>query len=85
MGISFAGVFRIEGMSDEDGVESLFFFFFLGGFYIYLPAGVLRIVFRVLPHLLPVGGSILQFPGDEGFSLPRDPKPDTRIRVQCVP
>ena len=56
-----------------------------GNRFIFLPPGVLRIVFGLLPHLLPVGGSVLQFPGDEGFPLPRDPKPDAGIRVQCVP
>ena len=79
MGISFAGVFRIEGMSNEDGNS------IRGDCFISLPSGVLRMVLGLLPHLLPVGGGVLQFPGDEGFPLPRDPEPDTGIRVQCVP
>ena len=52
MGILLAGVLRIEGMSSEDGLGQR-------GRLISLPAGVLRAVFRLLPHILPVGGSVL--------------------------
>ena len=52
---------------------------------IFLPAGVFRVGIGMLPHVLPIRGSVLQFPGDKGFPLPRDCEPDTRIRVQSIP
>ena len=39
----------------------------------------------MLPHVLPIGGSVLQFPRDEGLSLPRDRESDAGIRVQSIP
>ena len=35
-----------------------------------LPAGVTQAVIGLLPHVLPIWGSILQFPGDKGLPLP---------------
>ena len=52
MGILLAGVFRIEGMLSEGGSV-------LGEHLISLPAGVLRTVIRMLPHVLPIRGSVL--------------------------
>ena len=52
MGISLAGVFKIEGMSSEGELM-------LGEHLISLPAGVLRAVIGMLPHVLPIGGSVL--------------------------
>ena len=51
MGILLAGVFKIEGMSNEGtrGRECL----------ISLPAGVLRAVIGMLLHVLPIGGGVL--------------------------
>ena len=50
-----------------------------------LPAGILRAVIGLLPHVFPIGGSILQFPGDEGFPLPRHCKSDSGVRIQSIP
>ena len=50
-----------------------------------LPARVIHAVIRLLPHVLPIWGGILQFPCDKGFSLPRDFKPDARVSVQGIP
>ena len=52
---------------------------------ISLPAGVFWVGIRMLLHILPIRGSVLQFPGDKGFPLPRDCELDTRIRVQSIP
>ena len=73
-----AGVFRIKGIvrwREHASWNALY----------PLPAGVLRAAFRLLPHVLPIGGSILKFPGDKGFSLPRDHELDARVRVQSIP
>ena len=78
MGISLAGVFKMEGMSKDGG-------FTLGNTFLCLPAGVLLIVIGKFPHVSPIGGSVLQFPGNKGFPLPRDHKLDARIRVQGIP
>ena len=40
---------------------------------------------RLLPHVLPIRGGILQFPRDKGFSLPRHHESDARVRVQSIP
>ena len=50
-----------------------------------LPVSVSQAVIGLLPHVLPIRGRILQFPGNKGFSLPRDCKSDVGVRVQCVP
>ena len=50
-----------------------------------LPAGIIRAAFRLLPHVLPIRGSVLQFPGDKGFPLSRDCELDAGVRVQSVP
>ena len=78
MGISLAGVFKMEGMSNEGGTH-------VRDHLISLPARVLCTVIRLLPHVLPIRSGVLQFPGDKGFSLPRDRESDTRIRVQSIP
>ena len=52
---------------------------------ISLPAGVIWAVIGLLPHVLPVWGGVLQFPGDKGFTLPRYRELDARIRVQSIP
>ena len=78
MGISLVGVFRIEGIvrwREHTSWNTLYL----------LPTGVLQVVIRLLPHVLPIRGSVLQFPGDKGFSLPSDQKSDARIRVQSIP
>ena len=78
MGILLAGVLRIKGIvrwREHAWWNTLYL----------LPAGVLCAVIRLLPHVLPIGSGVLQFPGDKGFSLPRDCKLDARIRVQSIP
>ena len=52
MGISLAGVFRIEGMLSEGEIM-------LQNVLYPLPAGVLRTVIRLLLHVFPIGGDVL--------------------------
>ena len=59
--------------------------FVLGNTFLCLPAGILLIVIGEFLHVFPIGGGVLQFPGDKGFPLPRDREPDARIRVQGIP
>ena len=46
------GVFKIEGMSNEGGTHAR-------ECLISLPAGVLRAVIGMLPHVLPIRGGVL--------------------------
>ena len=73
-----AGVFRIEGIVRWGEHASW------NALYLLL-AGVLRTSFRLLPHVLPIGSSVLQFPGDKGLPLPRHRESDARVRVQSIP
>ena len=50
-----------------------------------LPARVIHAAFRLLPHVLPIWGGVLQFSHNKGFSLPRDHELGTRVSVQGVP
>ena len=78
MGISLARVFKMEGILKDGG-------FTFGNALLCLPAGVLLTVIGELPHVFPIGGGVLQVPGNKGFPLPRDHESDARIRVQGIP
>ena len=50
-----------------------------------LPVGVTRTVVRLFLHVLPIWGSVLQFPGDKWFPLPRHCELGAGVRVEGIP
>ena len=67
----------LVGGGVQDGGHVKGWGFVLRDAFLCLPAGVLLIVIGKFPHVFPIGGGVLQFPGNKGFPLPRDREPDT--------